>query len=122
MPKTWDKGLRQHTEQRLRLEQRHKRLRRNLHGRSRARSSERVLADAVALDQELVQAETCATQETDASESTSSNSDVYGAGGARLHAGSCDGQMPTVAGADECHHLLDKVVDVTASMQRRRGR
>ena len=33
-------------------------------------------------------------------------------------AGSCDGQMPTVPGADECHQLGDKVVDVTVSMQR----
>ena len=65
-----------------------------------------MLADAVALDQELVQAETSATtQETDASESTSSPSAVtHGAGGARLHAGSCDGQMPTVPGADRQGH------------------
>ena len=38
------------------------------------------------------------------------------------HAGSCDGQMPTVPGADECHQLVDKVVDVIVSVQRGQGR
>ena len=33
------------------------------------------------------------------------------------HAGSCDGQMPTVPGVDECHQPVGKVADISVSMQ-----